>query len=509
MGRLHNTLRNSSVSMVCQLASSGLSFINRTFFIYYLNTMYLGINGLFSNILSVLSLAELGLGTAITYKLYKPLAEKDTRRIMALMNFYKSAYRLIGVAVLVLGLLLTPFLDTLVGEHPDIPNFILLYVLYLINSVASYFFTFKRSLLSADQKEYINSFNRLAFTVLQNIGQFLVLLFTREFILYLIVTIICTVASNIRISYECDRLYPYLKNNSEHLGKDEKKDLLKYVFAQTFHKIGGVVVNGTDNVLITTMVKNGLINVGLLSNYNLIIGVLKNFINSIFNSAVASVGNLNASESTEKSKDIFNQMFFLNYLFYGFTAVCFFNLAQPFVSLWIGDDFLLSNAVLFVVVVNYYLSGMRQTCITFNTTLGLFWNDRYKPLFEAAINLVASIIFIKWMGLVGVFLGTTVSNLTTNFWVEPYLLYKHGFSYRLADYFKRYSLYTALTIIAGICAGYVSNIVVASDWFGWILKACICAMVAMCVMLGSFWFSKEAVIIKRLLKTIQSKICEK
>ena len=178
-------------------------------------------------------------------------------------------------------------------------------------------------ILSADQKEYINSLNRLVFIIIQNIVQFWVLLITRQFIAYLIVTIICTIASNLRISYICNKMYPYLRNNKEHMDRAEKKDLYKYVFAQTCHQIGGVVVNGTDNVLITTLVDNGLLNVGIYSNYNMILGVLKSFINSIFNSAVASVGNLNVSGDSRKSKEIFNQMFFLNYLFMGLLQYVF------------------------------------------------------------------------------------------------------------------------------------------------------------------------------------------
>lgn len=499
MGRLQNTLRNSSVSMFCQLATSVLSFINRTFFIYFLNVTYLGVSGLFSNILSMLSLAELGIGTAIIYKLYKPLAEKDTKQIQALMNFYKNAYQVIGCIIFIVGMSLIPFLDTIVGKHEDIPYFTFLYVLYLINSASSYFFTYKRSILSADQKEYINSLNRLVFIIIQNIVQFWVLLITRQFIAYLIVTIICTIASNLRISYICNKMYPYLRNNKEHMDRAEKKDLYKYVFAQTCHQIGGVVVNGTDNVLITTLVDNGLLNVGIYSNYNMILGVLKSFINSIFNSAVASVGNLNVSGDSRKSKEIFNQMFFLNYLFYGFTTVCFFNLAQFFVKLWIGEKFLLAEMVLLVVVVNYYLSGMRQSCIIYNTTLGLFWNDRYKPLFEAAINLVASIFLIKKFGMIGVFLGTVVSNLSTNVWVEPYLLYKYGFKQKLRDYFFRYGVYTFVVIVAGCASRLILSMLPAESWIDWLLQASICLILVVMILVIPFWKSKESMVIRKLL----------
>jgi hypothetical protein len=485
--------------MFCQLATSVLSFINRTFFIYFLNVTYLGVSGLFSNILSMLSLAELGIGTAIIYKLYKPLAEKDTKQIQALMNFYKNAYQVIGCIIFIVGMSLIPFLDTIVGKHEDIPYFTFLYVLYLINSASSYFFTYKRSILSADQKEYINSLNRLVFIIIQNIVQFWVLLITRQFIAYLIVTIICTIASNLRISYICNKMYPYLRNNKEHMDRAEKKDLYKYVFAQTCHQIGGVVVNGTDNVLITTLVDNGLLNVGIYSNYNMILGVLKSFINSIFNSAVASVGNLNVSGDSRKSKEIFNQMFFLNYLFYGFTTVCFFNLAQFFVKLWIGEKFLLAEMVLLVVVVNYYLSGMRQSCIIYNTTLGLFWNDRYKPLFEAAINLVASIFLIKKFGMIGVFLGTVVSNLSTNVWVEPYLLYKYGFKQKLRDYFLRYGVYTFVVIVAGCASRLILSMLPAESWIDWLLQASICLILVVMILVIPFWKSKESMVIRKLL----------
>ena len=499
MGRLHNTLRNSSVSMFCQLATSVLSFINRTFFIYFLNVEYLGLNGLFSNILSMLSLAELGIGTAIIYKLYKPIAEKDVKKIQALMNFYKNAYQVIGIIILIIGISLIPFLDSIVGEHENIPYFSLLYLLYLLNSVSSYFFTYKRFILSADQKEYINSINRLLFVLIQNVGQFLVLVISRQFIAYLIVTIICTIASNLRISYLCDKMYPYLRNNKEHMDRSEKKDLYKYVFAQTCHQIGGVVVNGTDNILITTLVDNGLFNVGIYSNYNMILSVLKSFINSIFNATVASVGNLNVSGNLRKSKEIFNQMFFLNYLFYGFTSVCFFNLAQFFIELWIGPEFLLGKMVLLIIVINYYLSGMRQSCIIYNTTLGLFWNDRYKPLFEAAINLIASIFFIKQFGLIGVFLGTLVSNLSTNVWVEPYLLYRYGFKEKLSDYFLRHIAYTMLVVMAG----YISNVVLtffsSNTWIEWSIQAVVCSLVVLSVLLVPCCRTKEFQIIKKFI----------
>lgn len=154
MSRLTNTIRNTVVGFAAQLIVILLNYINRTIFIYYLGAEYLGLSGLFSNILSMLSLAELGIGVAISFSLYKPLEENDIRKTKALMNFYQLAYRIIGIVILILGLCLIPFLDVLIKDKPDIPHFTLIYVLFLSNTVVSYFFTYKRSLLSADQKEY-------------------------------------------------------------------------------------------------------------------------------------------------------------------------------------------------------------------------------------------------------------------------------------------------------------------------------------------------------------------
>ena len=267
MSRLTNTIRNTVVGFAAQLIVILLNYINRTIFIYYLGAEYLGLSGLFSNILSMLSLAELGIGVAISFSLYKPLEENDIRKTKALMNFYQLAYRIIGIVILILGLCLIPFLDVLIKDKPDIPHFTLIYVLFLSNTVVSYFFTYKRSLLSADQKEYLNSVNRTFFAVIQCVGQFFVLMLTKNYLLYLIVVVACTLGSNVVISYQCDKRYPYLRKNTEKLSKDETKELLKYVMAQLSHKVGGIVVSGTDNILTTSLVSGGLVIVGLYSNY--------------------------------------------------------------------------------------------------------------------------------------------------------------------------------------------------------------------------------------------------
>lgn len=509
MSRLTNTIRNTVVGFVAQLVVILLNFINRTIFIYFLGVEYLGLSGLFSNILSMLSLAELGIGVAISFSLYKPLGENDIRKTKALMNFYQLAYRIIGVVILGMGLCLAPFLDFLIKDKPDIPHLTLIYVLFLVNTVVSYFFTYKRSLLSADQKEYLNSVNRTIFSIIQCVGQFLVLFITRNYLLYLVVVIICTLSSNIRISCKCDNIYPYLKNNQEKLTKEETRSLMKYVLAQLSHKVGGIVVSGTDNILTTSLVDGGLILVGLHSNYLLLINTIKSVIAMFFTSVTASVGNLNAENNVEKSKEIFNKMFFLNMCFYGISASCIYNLANDFICLWIGEEYLLSSDIVIVIVINYYISGMRQTCQTYNTTLGLFWNDRFKPWIEAMINLASSIILIRYFGFMGVLLGTLISTVTTSFWVEPYILYKHGFKMKLKDYFIRYGQYTAITLLSTILCFYSTKPIAVNSFVIWIVKAGIVGGLSLGIVILFFHSKPEFVGLEMTARNVMRRMIKK
>lgn len=509
MSRLTNTIRNAAVGFGAQLIIVLLNFINRTFFIRYLGAEYLGLSGLFSNILSMLSLAELGIGVAISFSLYKPLQEQDIRKTKALMSFYQLAYNVIGVVILGLGLCLVPFLNHLIKNRPDIPYFTLIYLLFLANSVVSYFFTYKRSLLSADQKEYLNTINRTLFSIIQCAGQFIVLVFTRNYLLYLLVVIICTIGSNIRISYQCDKLYPYLKVNQERLTKEETKTLLKYVGAQLSHKVGGIVVSGTDNVLTTALVNGGLVIVGLYSNYLLLINTIKSVITMFFTAVTASVGNLNAECNTDKAKEVFDKMFFLNMCFYGISTCCIYNLANDFIRLWIGEDYLLSTGIMTVIVINYYISGMRQTCQTYNTTLGLFWNDRFKPWIEALINLVSSVALARYYGFMGILLGTLISTVTTSFWVEPYILYKHGFNMRLGDYFIRYGQYTAAILFATGLAFFLTGFMVVNSFAMWIVKAILVGMISVCAIVLCFYRKSEFIGLKLIVINLLIKMRRK
>ncbi len=506
MSRTGNTIKNTYVGIIAQVVTIILNFVNRTIFIKFLGVEYLGMGGLFSNVLSMLSLAELGIGVAMVYNLYKPLAENDEQSIKAYMNFYKLAYRIIAAIILVAGLALIPLLPVIIKDKPDVDYFELAYVLFLLNTVASYLFSYKRSIFSADQKERVNTINRTIFSIILCVAHLAVLVAFKSYIIYLIVTIAVTVLSNIRVSYLCDKKYPFLKRNKERLGKTEKRGLMKHVFAQMSHKFGGVVVNGTDNILTTSFVTGGLALVGKYSNYTLFTGTLNTLINMVFNAVLPSVGNLNVNADREKLEKTYNKILFINASLMMIISCCLLVLADDFVTVWLGKEFVLSKYVVLIIVINFFVSGMRHATTVFINALGLYTKNKYKPWAEAAINLGASLILIQYMGFFGVLLGTTISTILTSFWVDPYVLYKHGFKKSVWGYFLKYTLYTG--VFVGMCAAayFGTSFIDVENIFMWIVKAILVGIICCAVAFVLFFKTEEFKTLFNMVKSFAQRI---
>lgn len=474
--RLKNSIRNIATSLGSQLLTQILSFINRTVFIYSLGIEYLGISGLFTNVLAMLSLAELGVGSAIIYNMYKPIADNDEEKIKSLMKLYKKVYITIGTIIGIIGILLLPFIDKIVTDSNQVSNLRLIYLMFLFNSASSYFFSYKRSIITANQKEYINIINDQKFNILKNIIQILSLLILPNYILYLIIQIMCTFISNAWISKIANDMYPILKSSEcEELSKSEKRTIAKHVLATMSHKVGGVVVNSTDNIMISSLI--GLSYVGIVSNYSMILGIINTIILQIFNSLTASVGNLNASGDIEKSEDILYKLFLVGFWIYGMCTILLSILFNPFINLWIGENYVLNNNVVIVIIINFFIMGMRRANIVYNSTLGLFWHDRYKPWFESVINVIASIILLKKYGLIGVFLGTLISTITTSLWFEPYILYKYGFKKSPILYVKKYLLYVGVLIWTSFFVKSIIKLIIIDSFIKWVLVAIISTII--------------------------------
>ena len=508
MSRTRNSVRNLSYAIVGQAVVFVISFIARIFFIKILGREYLGLNGLFTNILTILSLAELGVGEAITFSLYKPLADNDIKKCTMLMQVYKKVYTVIGSAILVIGISLTPFLPLIIKNMPDIPYIELIYILFVINTAVSYFFSYKRNLIIADQKRYIATFYRYLAHAVFTFLEIVYLIIFKNYIGYLLIMIAATLADNIMVSRKADKMYKFLKTEKQiPLDPESKDKIIKNTKAMMMHKVGGVVVNSTDNILLSMFVS--LDSVGLYSNYFFITNAINSVTTHVFNSVTASVGNLFATSDNKKAYQVFRDVYFLDYFMYSFIAVSLLCLFNPFIELWIGKDYLFSFDIVCIIVINFYIAGMRKAVLTFREASGLFYKDRWKAVFEAIINLGTSIVLAIYLGTFGVFLGTFISSVTVCVWVEPLVLYKYGFKVKLIEYFKLYFMYAIITI--GCCAltYYLCSFITYGRWVSLFLKALLCLIIPNTANIILFRNTEPYQYFKRLFKRIFSKLRRK
>ena len=508
MSRTRNSVKNLSYAMIGQAIGFVISFFARIFFIKTLGREYLGLNGLFTNVLTILSLAELGVGEAITFSLYKPLAQNDTRKCCMLMQVYKKVYTIIGIAILLIGTLLTPFLPLIIKNMPDIPYINLIYILFVVNTAVSYFFSYKRNLIIADQKRYIATFYRYLAHAVFTFLEIVYLLLFKNYIGYLLIMIAATLADNIMVSRKANKMYEFLKNKEEiPLDKESKDSIIKNTKAMMMHKVGGVVVNSTDNILLSMFVS--LDSVGLYSNYFFITNALNSITTHVFNSLTASVGNLFATSDSKKAYQVFREVYFLDYFMYSFIAVSLLCLFNPFIELWVGKEYLFSFDVVCIIVINFYITGMRKAVLTFREASGLFYKDRWKSVFEAIINLVSSIILAIYFGTFGVFLGTLISSITVCVWVEPLVLYKYGFKEKLIEYFKLYFMFLIITTFSCALTYYLCSFISFGRVVSLILKALLCLIIPNTINIVLFRKTPEYQYFKNLIKKLLYKFKRK
>lgn len=460
-----------------QMLSILMGFFTRWMFIALLGKEYLGVSGLFTNVLSLLSLANLGFDTAIIYSLYKPLADGDLVAVKGYMCVYRRVYRAVGAIVFILGCILMPFLPHLIKGTVTIPeNIYAIYLLFLAQSASSYLFSYKQSLLTASQQNRINSLYHSIFMVLRNLGEMVVLFFFHAYIPTLICIIAFQLAENAWIARVTDKKFPFLTDSSAgEISFEQKQSLKENVKSLFLYKISGTIISSTDNILISRF--QGLASVGLYSNYVYIVDVIRTFLSYIFYSMTASIGNYNATESKEANEKMFYNLFFASFWLYGFTGICMGTLLNPFISLWIGEDYLLPNWTVFIIIVNYYTAGVQYASTTYREVTGLFKVGKYRPLIAAMINLVVSIILAYPLGISGVLLGTIISRLCVYFWYDPYIIHKKLFQRKLNYYFTTYLLYLMAAFGMGaICLIICNRIPALNQWIAFLVKALICAV---------------------------------
>ena len=486
-----------------------IGFVCRIIFVRTLSAEYLGVSGLFTNILSMLSLAELGISSAITFALYKPIAHNDEKKIASIMCFYKKAYAAIGIVIGIIGLLLVPFLDSIITDPPDIKeNIYILYLLYLTNTVVSYFFSYRQALLHAYQRQYIVSGYNYAVTIIQSLLQSVFLIITREYIFYLLIQIVGSISYNIWVARKAGKDYPFINQKDiEPLTRSEKWDLIRNVKALAVNKISGVLVNSTDNIAITYF--SGLSSVGVASNYTLFSMTLDRLITQMFNSLTGSVGNLNASSNEETRYSFFKTLNLANFWFYGWAAIGIAFVSEDLVKWFYGGKYVLSWEIPVILAVNFYTIGMLHAVYTYKSTLGLFRYGQYILFLTGIINLLFDVILGRIFGIFGIYLATLIARLMTNLWYEPYAVYRYGLKKEPILYLKRYCWYAVILFCTGIvCYAICSmcNFVVVVNVF---VKMIICSVIPNIIFFVCFKNTDEFAYLYASVKRISTKFLRK
>ncbi|QNG58485.1 hypothetical protein H4O14_11530 [Bacillus sp. PAMC26568] len=505
--RVKNSLINITAGIGSQIIITLLSFISRTVFITYLGVEYLGINGLFTNIIGMLSLAEAGIGSAIIYSLYKPVAENDKTKITILMNYYKKAYTVIAIIIFALGISIVPFLDYIVKDS-DVQYIHLIFMIFLLNTIASYLFSHKISFLNVCQKGYLVTGIYTLSSIMTTLFRLGILILSQNFILYLLIEVFITIITALFFSLVVDKKYPYLKMKmTSKLDEETKSTINKNIKALLLHRIGGYSVFGTDNIIIAAFVSVSA--VGLFSNYYMLINICRTFIGQFFDNITHSLGNLIAIGSKEKIYNIFKVTELCNFWIYSFFTIFLFNMIEPFIDLWIGSQFIMSKSVLIILMINFFVSGMRRSISLVKTTSGIFYKDRYAPFVEALVNLVSSIILVQFYGIVGVFIGTLISTIVVPFWIAPYLVYKQVFNKPVLHYFINYVYLVFLGLGTCLLTNFLCNLFTNVGIVQLVLRAAICLLIPNLIFICVFYRSKEFKYLYRILKDFLEKFINK
>lgn len=468
--RTTKSLKNILFGLSGLAGSLIANFVSRSVFIRLLGAEYNGVNGLFTNILQVLNLAELGFATSIAYALYKPLKAKDERTTAALMSYFARIYRIIAIVVTVAGCCCIPFLQYLIAEDISELPFTVnelrgYFAMYLASTVCSYLLAYKRTIITADQNNYlVTSVDNLS-NILLCVVQIVLLLIYKNFYAYLAIMIAKTIINNLVLHLIANKKYPFLRTyRKEKLVKVEKIAIFKNVQAAFLHRIGSVIIFSTTSIIISAFVS--LIDAGKYSNYVMIVSGVNSFINILFSSVTASIGNLCVDESEDKQYFVFKKIQYIALFAAVFSYICYICLFNPFVELWVGSDMLMSMWIVFAISLNAMVGYLRKAVNAFKDAKGMFRNDWYKPLLEAGVGIGLAIGLSYVWGTFGVVLGYTLATMFIAMPVENFVLFKQGIHKSLTRQFATLIVTTVFAFAVGALGYYINTFIPSSiGWF--------------------------------------------
>lgn len=478
--RTRNASRNLAMSIIAYVVKIVLSFAVRTLFIRYLGSAYLGVNGLFTNILQILSLAELGIGSALVFSMYKPVADKDEEKVKQLLGLYKKIYFIIACVVLVLGLAILPFLKYFIKDVTEVPldvNLHVVYLIFLAGSVVSYFSAFEVSLFYVCQRNDITSAIEIIGTILVSTLHIVLLVLTKNFYIYILLNLINTLIQNFLILLFGAKLFPeYWGKPQTKLSKEETRKITSNIGPLMMHKIGAVAAIGIDSIILSKMV--GIITVGAYSNYVLIITYVTMIPTFVVTAIKSGIGNSIVKNSVEENKSLFNNLLFMLFWIVGFCSICLFCLFNPFMTIWVKDDSLIfSLAIVAALTIQFFVTNCRILVNSYKECLGYFKQDMFKPLIEAGLNVGLSILLTHFFGVIGVVLGTILSSIFACIWIEPLILYRNYFKQSVWDYWRRFAIYLLGIICAGALTYFVCLPIPVNGILYLVARFAICAIV--------------------------------
>ncbi len=498
--RTKKTVVNTAFSIASQALTIILSFVLRTAFIRILGNQYTGVASVFTSILSMLSLSELGFATAVATSLYRPLRENDQRLIRQLMDFYKKAYRVVALFIMVAGLALIPFLKYLIKDVPDIKeNITVIYALYIIKTSASYLMIYKTTLLRADQKLYIVKKLEMICQITRYIIEVAVLCIFKEYMTYLVIEVAATILQNYTITKRAEREYPQAFDKPEEgLPREKIISLFKDVKGLSMYKLSGHIGNSIDTMLVSAYINTS--SVTTLGNYTHIKNQIQKVLMQFFSAVIPSVGNLAAERNEKKQLVVFNRLFYVSFLVVNFCSTGMFVLFKPFIIVWLGKDYLLGQGIAFVIAFDFFLYILLQAIASFRTANGLFVKGQYRPLFTAIINVVLSLIFIRRFGIFGTIFATIIARLVTQ-WYDPYLLFKHIFCEPFTKFYVKYWCYIGLFVSGSLLTSYIAGKIATGDRFTDLVTG-----TAVCAVIPNIWViiwtcrSREFAYVKDLIR---------
>lgn len=473
--RTKNTVRNMFWGYISKMIGILLPFVFRTVIIKLLGAEYLGINSLFNSILQVLNLTELGFGTAVVYSMYKPIAENNEEEICALLKYYKKVYVLVGIFVLSLGTLLLPVIPYLIfGHYPDEINLYFVFYMFLINTAISYFlFGYRSSLLNAFQRNDLESKVEIIVSLFRYTFEIIGIYVTKKYYLFLGLEIIFTIFSNF-LKYVYAKKYFPEYNPIGSLDYKQKREIRDNVFALMCHKIGGTVLNSADNIVLSSFM--GVVIVSNYGNYYYIMNAVEKIIMICFVGMTAGIGNSFLTETVEKNRDDFKKVLFMNAWIVGWCSVCFVCLYQDFMKLWVGEEYMLNNQIMLLIVFYFFIHGIRRTIIVFRDGAGMWQDNKWQPILSAIFNILVNIILVQVIGLAGILISSIASMIIIDIPWES-----HAFCKRIEmnglEYLKALIIYFIVTAMT-------TSIVVASTYsfdfsliINLILKSCFCIVI--------------------------------